>query len=246
MPRPQKFEDEPREKVVYSGKLFFYNTHDWDVLFPIVNIIRLLREHSVVTYRHGKNQNNIRLYGNQYKHRVFGFELKNKKDYLENFRNVRCIYIFADSNDNIATSILNMAKENKIPTVCYSNLDQLYHFYEHETDNVEKIKEPQDVIDKMYLLFGKKDVQKLNKLFPEFDILEPEVKSEISTLEQCLEKINITAKKEINKKVNTKIFDPNFLKLKRMEYEREQKKIVYEEPVKQQKDNKFTKFFKKN
>jgi len=60
MPRPQKFDDAPLEKVVYSGKFFFYNTPDWNVLFPIVNIIRLLREHSVITYRHGKNQNNIR------------------------------------------------------------------------------------------------------------------------------------------------------------------------------------------
>jgi hypothetical protein len=245
MPRVQKYiDDVPSEKIVYTGKFFFYNTPDWNVLFPIVNIIRLLRENSILTFRHGKNQNNIHTYGTQYNHRVFGFELKNKKDYLENFRNVRCIYIFADSNDTVATNILNMAKQNKIPTVCYSNLDQLYHLYTYETELAEKIKEPQDVLDKMYSLFEKKELQKLNELFPEFDILDNETNNELSTLEKCLEKMNITSQKELDKKVHTKIFDPHLSKLKKMEYERQQKKILYDEP-KPFKNN-FTKFFKKN
>ena len=42
-----------------------------------------------------------------------------------------------------------------------------------------------------------------------------------------------------------KIFDPNLNRLKKLEYQRAQKKIVYDDDVKLNKAYKFTRFFKK-
>ena len=244
MPRGIKFDDTIYENIVYSGKIFIYNDSTWNTLYPIVEIIRLLKDHTIITHTYAKNQNLIKLYSSQYNHRVFGIELKTKKDYLENFKTTQCIYIFADTADKIATNIINMAEKNNIPIVCFSNLDSLYHF------NGEKIKEAQNVIAKMYNHFDLMLVKKLDNLFPEFDILDEEPKiitMSTSVLEQCLEKMNITTKNEIEKKdlSKVKIFDPNLNRLKKLEYQRAQKKIVYDDDVKLNKAYKFTRFFKK-
>ena len=78
-----KYEDAVYEKVEYTGKIFMYNDIKWDVLYPIVDIIRLLKPNTIIAHSYGKNQNIVPMYGRQYNHLVLGYELKKKQDYLE-------------------------------------------------------------------------------------------------------------------------------------------------------------------
>ena len=75
MPRISKFDDIPFEKVIYSGKIFIYNSPEWNILYPIVNIIRLLKPNTIIGYKYGKGQNIIKTYGTQYFHRLIGYDL---------------------------------------------------------------------------------------------------------------------------------------------------------------------------
>ena len=43
MPRITKFEDTIYEKTEFSGKILMYSSVSWNVLFPIVDIFRLLK-----------------------------------------------------------------------------------------------------------------------------------------------------------------------------------------------------------
>jgi hypothetical protein len=79
-----KYEDTVYEKVEYSGKIFMYCSRSWNVLFPVVDIIRLLKPNTIISCLCGKGQQIIRGYGTQYNHRVIQTELKEKKDYLHN------------------------------------------------------------------------------------------------------------------------------------------------------------------
>ena len=38
-----KYEDAVYEKVEFSGKIFMYASSSWNILFPIVDIIRILK-----------------------------------------------------------------------------------------------------------------------------------------------------------------------------------------------------------
>jgi hypothetical protein len=253
MPPKSKFDDVPFEKVVYTGKIFIYNEPKWDVLFPIVDIIRLLKKNTIIGYKYGKGQKNIQMYGLQYFCNVIGNDLHTKKDYLENLKAVKCIYIFNDRPDATATSLLNAAKVNSINVVCYSNIDNLYHFYEQgDPEKVLTIKKPEDVIAKMYELDDLQLVRKIHSLFPDFEIIENEECKERSTLENCMDKLKISTEIEKSKipfsrKVDNYLvlFDPHSNKLKKAEYERQLKKpVAYgDEPPK--KKSIFSSFFKK-
>ena len=60
MPRQTKYEEHLQlSKVKYSGKILMYNSPSWNVLFPIVEIIRKLPENSIINHIYTKNQNNI-------------------------------------------------------------------------------------------------------------------------------------------------------------------------------------------
>jgi len=41
-----KYEDTVYEKVVHSGKIFMYNSPSWNILFPVVDIIRILKKNT--------------------------------------------------------------------------------------------------------------------------------------------------------------------------------------------------------
>ena len=114
MPRITKFEDVFYEKPEFSGKMFMYSSLSWNVLFPIVDIIRLLKKNTIIGYKYGKGQELIKNYGPQYNHRMLGYDLKNKNDYLKNLQMVKNIFIFSDESDIIATNLLSAAKSNKI------------------------------------------------------------------------------------------------------------------------------------
>jgi hypothetical protein len=221
MPPRTKYEDAVYEKVVFSGKIFMYNTISWNILFPIVDIIRLLKKNTIIGYVHGKAQQTISTYGNQYNHRMVGYDLKNKRDYLENLKAVKTIFTFSDQQDNTVLNLMSTAKRNKINVVCYSELDKIYHFYDNVNGTVYKFLEPTRVVEKMYHLFDLEGTRKIADLFPEFDILEPEQVKTVSSLEICSKILSD------KKGVISKLYDPNIAKIRAMEAERSSRNTVY-------------------
>jgi hypothetical protein len=81
----------------------------------------------------------------------------------------------------------------------------------------------------MYCIIDKKDLEKINSLFPEFEIIpEPENK-EVPVLEKCILKMKEVSLQEKNKKEYTaRIIEG---KIKRMENERSMKNKVYEDDI---------------
>jgi len=230
MPRIPKFEETLYEKTEFSGKILMYSSISWNVLFPIVDIIRLLKKNTIIGHTYGKGQTIIKHYGSQYGHTIIGYDLKNKNDYLQNLRMINNIFIFTDESDVIATNLINASKKNKINVICYSNLDHIYHFYKNGSEKII-IKTPQEVIDLVYELSDFNEAKKMAELFPDFEIIEPSELLSKSTLEECMEmmkKVEIEAK---NKQVVTNkiYFDPATNKLKKVDYERSQRNRNYEE-----------------
>ena len=246
MPRVTKYDDVPFEKVVFSTKFFMYCTPNWEILYPVVDIIRLLQKNSIIAIRCGKGQNIIKTYGMQYNHRVLNYDLKTKQNYLD-LKCVKCIMLFSDKHDIVAENIITFSKTMEILLVCYSNLDNTYHLYNGNVK--ESIKSAEETLNRVYEIISQKDLSKLNGLFPEFEILsEPENKEE-TVLEKCIQKLKAVQLEEKKNQPHTKvIFDPHISKLKKMEYERSMKKVVYDDDIekinKQHKIN-ISKFFKK-
>ena len=230
MPRIPKFEETLYEKTEFSGKILMYSSVSWNVLFPIVDIIRLLKKNTIIGHTYGKGQTIIKHYGSQYGHTIIGYDLKNKNDYLQNLRMINNIFIFTDESDVIATNLINAAKKNKINVICYSNLDHIYYFYKNGSEKII-INTPQEVIDLVYELSDFNEAKKMAELFPDFEIIEPSELLSKSTLEECMEmmkKVEIEVK---NKQVVTNkiYFDPATNKLKKVDYERSQRNRNYEE-----------------
>lgn len=254
MPRALKYEDNPFEPFVSSGKCFMYLSPKWDVLYPYVDILRLFKKHKIIQHRYGKNQQSLLLYAGQYNHTVIGIELKTKLDYL-NLQKARIdtFFIFSDTFDPVATNLLKCAEQFKSNAVCYSNLDKIYHFYKFGEELVKKeFKKAEDVIEMMYLADTVNYAKKIDELFPEFEILNDVVAPVNTNLEDCIKALKITDDTEKKKKerFNCKIFDPHTAKLKKMEYQRAQKKIVYPDDVEiinknLKKQNDLARFFKK-
>ena len=226
-----KYEDTVYEKPVYSGKIFMYCTAGWNVLFPIVDVIRLLKLNTIIGHAYEKGQQTITMYGRQYNHNVIGYSLKTKKDYATNLRTIKNIFIFSDSEDHVATNLMNVAKKNKINVICYSNIDTIYHFYDYSgTSEKTSFKDPALLMDRMYLLHDYNDAKKFAELFDDFELIDPPVDT-FSTLEQCTEKMKKIDLAEKNKKVHSKLFDPHLIKLKKMEYERSQANMTFPDSV---------------
>ena len=241
----------------YWGKVFMYNSPSWNVLFPIVDIIRLFPKNTIIGHTYAKNQNTIKLYGSQYNHSVIGVDLKRKDDYLKNLKTVKFMFIFSDTSDTLANNLINYCETTKTPLICYSSFDKIYHFYEYILDKslqnkeivlqkkTTQIKDPESVILKIESTQETIKLTKLDSLFPEFHVLEPEKVLE-STLDKCIEIFKETSEKEEKKKVySTKIpFDANFNKLKYLE--KSKKPVVYDDelPVSKPVKN-LSQFFKK-
>jgi hypothetical protein len=229
MPRITKYDDAIFHKPNYWGKIFMYNNPSWNVLFPIVDIIRILPKETIITHTYAKNQGTIRLYGSQYNHSVIGIDLKKKEDYIENLKSVTFIFIFSDNQDTLADNLIKYCEKTKTNFICYSTLDSVYHVFENGT-LITKIKSPSETIEKIKEIKERKTLNKLNELFPEFDVLQVENK-ETSCLEKCLVVLKSSQQDNNNKKVYThKLpFDANFSKLKYLENSK--KKIVYDDEL---------------
>jgi hypothetical protein len=226
MPRQQKYDEIPFEKVVFNGKIFMYTSPDWKTLYPVVDIIRLLKPNTIISHKVGKGQDTIRTYGCQYNHRIIGDTLTTKKDYLGILKMVKCIFTFSDSYDIITTNLINAAKTNKLPYVCYSTLDNIYHFYFNEI--IKEFKTAKEVVDHMYILFDLDEVKKLAELFPEFEIITPEALKN-TTLDECREILKKTESEVKKKERSVKLFDPHLAKLKKME--RDRIKVQYSDDI---------------
>ena len=224
-----KYDEIPFEKPEYSGKIFMYATPGWETLFPIVDIIRILKKPSIISTRNGKGQSDIRTYGRQYYHRVLHDDIVNKKDYLSVLKTVKCAFIFNNTPDPIVTNVLQVCKLLNIPTVCYSTIDSVYHFTylsEHIT-----LKTPESVLDKMYNLFELLEVKKVAELFPDFEILTSEEIKEVTPLDRChhiLREVALTEKKKKDLN-NVQIFDPHLARMKKME--RDRVKVDYPDDI---------------
>jgi len=229
MPRQVKYDEIPFEKPEYNGKIFMYSSPEWEILFPIVDIIRILKKPSIISTRNGKGQSNIRTYGRQYYHRVLHDDLVTKKDYISILKTVKCAFIFNNNADPVVTNVLQVCKLLNIPTICYSSIDSVYHF-SYLTEKAT-LKSPQDVIDKMYNLFDLVSVQKVAELFPDFEILTPEESKAVTPLDHCqhiLKEAALTEKKRLAMN-NVQIFDPHLARIKKME--RDRVKIEYDDDL---------------
>lgn len=241
MPKPTKFDDcDLPEKIVYTNKVFMYNNPTWDVLYPVVDIIRLLSKTTIISHCFGKGQNMIKMYGCQYNHLTIGVDLKNKKDYIDNILKgcIKFIYVFTDGPDPRSETLIKLAHDNKISCCCYSNIDKLYHFYDYSNVNecnIKKFKTAQETVDFMNLTNDAIKARNLQELFPEFEIVEAPVESKKSTLDECIEKMQTVALEEQAKikkteKISMKIPFSSAMdarKLKKMEYQKRQKEITY-------------------
>jgi hypothetical protein len=221
MPRQMKYDEIPFEKPEYQGKIFMYSTPGWETLFSIVDIIRILKKPSIISTRNGKGQNEIRMYGQQYNHRVLHDDLNNKKDYLSVFKSIKCAFVFNNTSDYIVTNVIQVCNLLKIPVICYSSIDSVYHFtYLNER---LQFNTPEEVINKMYSFFDLKEAKKIADLFPDFEIIIPEEHDKTpTTLDRCHDKLKEVTliekrKKDLN---NIKLFDPHLAKIKKMERDR--------------------------
>jgi hypothetical protein len=230
-PRLAKFDETIFVKPNHWGKIFMYNNQAWNILFPVVDIIRILPKETIITFKHAKNQGNIRLYGSQYNHSVIGVDIKKKQDYISELKKVQFIFIYSDQEDIFATNLIEYCKKTKTHYICYSNLDSVYHIFENGNGTSLQIKDPSEVIKKMEELKEKVLLDKLDYLFPEFEILEDPVSNERSSLDTCIGILKNSQEKEASKKVySTKLpFDPNFNKVKRLEHTK--KKVVYDDEI---------------
>jgi len=242
MPRQIKYDDVQFEKVEYCNKIFMYNEVSWNVLFPIVDIIRALEKHTIISFKYGKGTQTIRTYGVQYNHLVTGLDLKNKNDYVNlNKAMVKFIFIFTDTSDITATNLIKTGKTYKIPTICYSNIDHVYHCYENDVnDTVTIIPKSTDVVEYINNINAKKSVDKLAELFPEFEIIDHPVDTRCPVLEECVKLLKLTTEAEREKKESHNIkkicepglktfYDSNLNKIKKMENDR--KVIVYDDDL---------------
>jgi hypothetical protein len=238
MPRPVKYDEVPFEQVNYSGKIFIYNSPEWNILYPVVNIIRLLEPNTIISHKYGKGQMIIKTYSTQYFHRVLGVDLKTTKDYIKNIVTgmVKIIFIFTDSSDLVATNLLDLANKYRINTVCYSMIDSVYHFYDYsDPDKVAKseFKSAEEVIGLMNNLSELNKLNKLSELFPDFEIIEHPKDKELSTLETCVNIIKNSTLIENNKKdsMKIKVYDSNLSRIKKMSYDRSQRNLKFDDDL---------------
>jgi hypothetical protein len=113
MPRLVKYQDDIFPRPNYWGKILIYNSPDWDILFQVVDIIRIRPRETIIASKNGKNQSNIRLYGSQYNHLVLGIDLNNRRDYIEHLKCVKFIFIFSDAQDTFAENLIKLIQDTQ-------------------------------------------------------------------------------------------------------------------------------------
>ena len=188
MPRIIKFDDTEYETSSYFTKIFMYNAPNFNNIGPIVEIIKNLPK-SIITFKYGKFQETIKIYGGQYYHSLSGLDLKNKKDYVY-FSNamIKFIFIFNNSDDPIATNLMNLAQKNKTCIICYSEIDSIYHFYDTQFEKTKYLNAI-EVINKINEIKDFISFQKISELFPDLDIIPEPINNKPGSFEKCIENI---------------------------------------------------------
>ncbi len=238
MTRKTKYEDlcvdEEDKNIQFSTKLFMYINPKWDILFPYVEIIRLLPKNTIIAYKVGKNQNKIREYATGYFHRVIENTFINKQDYHRNIvmGRVKYIFTFNDTPDNFSENLIKLSDSYKIPLVCYSSIDKYYHCWKWNTsDKKEHIKytTPEEVINFMKEVETEVLTDTFNHLFPELNLDTEPVQTNV-VLKECVEVLR-NKSEEIKKTAENnkiKLYDPHMAKLKKHEYNKQQEERAKE------------------
>jgi hypothetical protein len=260
MPRPSKYDDYTEtENVKYFTKIFMYNAGSFNNIGPIVEIIRNI-DKSIIAHKYGKYQNTIKIYGCQYFHRVIGYELSKPSDYLDNIINgmIKFIFIFSNSSDHVCDNLLNLAEKYKKYVICYSEVDNKYHFYDY-SDGIEKIQYSTaiEVINRMKEINEFIEFKKVVDCFPDHEIIPDASTIASGSLDRCVEILRVRRIEEENKQYDRSIKVVPYVKeiqriIKRKTYPPPPpKEVPVDELPKKQietmsvKKNRLTEFFKK-
>ena len=187
-----------------------YSDLNWDNIEPIVEIIRNL-EPSIISYKYGKGQMAIKNYSKSYNHRLIGYDFKTQKDYLINIIRglVKFIIIYSDSESVFTSNLINLAKEYSLVTICYSNFDREYYFYNYSLNSVNpepiKMKTALEVVSGMKQMSEYISFKQVVDVFPEFNLIPEEISNEQPILEKCLIALKESNTNEQNKKDKKKI-----------------------------------------
>ena len=197
------------EKIQFSNKYFMYSSPEWVHEHPVVDLIRIFKENTLIKYKYGKGNTPIKKYSRDYNHRLIGCDLNSITDYSNIFikGKIECIFIFADSPNDFITNLKKFGTTNKIPLVELSTRDYYYHYsYEGES---HIFKNPSE------LLQGISDSVSFNnkiKEFIPFDLFQSEEIVTETNLEKCITILNEREKEEMVNKEMRKIkhFDPHY------------------------------------
>lgn len=249
MPRAIKYVDEVQERVGYYTKIFMYSDNNFNNIFPIVEIIKNMQR-SIIGFKYGKGQNTIKTYGTQYWHLITGYTIKKEADYLEAIvnGNANFIFIYSDSSDYFSTNLINIAKKHSIPYICYSNLDNIYHFYNNGNSEKVTFTSAIEVIEHLEELNDYHRIVKIASLFPGIDILPEPAFEDNKCLDRCIEKIRSMNNAHSEKMNQNK---PKQMSISEIKYKDREiiKRMKREVPVKYddepvKKPNSISKFFK--
>ena len=231
-------------KIEFSNNIFMYSTPEWIHEYPIVDIIKLLKPHTLIKFPYGKGSKAIKKYGPQYNHRLIGCDLEKLKDYSTIFirGKVEFIFIFSDSlESNIIKNLINFAKTNNIELITYSTIDYSYSYNNNKTKSADDI---------MAQLFLKKFEKSFSDTFKEFELLDIPVENTSVNLKECIVSLNERYSEEELQREYRKIkhFDPHFKLLQDHKKEILSKKVIIKEPepelVKNNNKSLIQKFFK--
>jgi len=188
-----KMKEEPEVFVKYVawGKVFMYINPSFNILYPIVDLIKILPENTSIINTYGKGQSLIRTYGTQYGYRVMTNNLKTPNDYTDTIvrSNVQFVITFSDTDDHVLTNLFRYANGYKICMICYSHVDRKYHFYYYNngTKHSTAYTDPQSVVSRMIETVEQEQVQKYRDMFPDIDLVDSPTNTKVPVLSECVE-----------------------------------------------------------
>jgi len=235
MPRTAKYKYDDNYPVVKtSGKILMYIGTQWNVLYPIVELIKVLEPKTIIGYKYGKNQQIIKNYGSHYNHIVIGYSLDNKEHYISKIVNghVSYIIIFDSSFDNPVTkNLVGISESFKINLVTFNLNTNTYKLKYYPCEQVpEKMNfgNPEHLVQKMNDLKESEMLLPWKNTFPEYLLEQIEIHPEEDPLKtktdgalnECIEKIKSVTHCEQAKKDSSKIkfYDPTMNVLRKHQY----------------------------
>jgi hypothetical protein len=209
------------EKIKFSSKVFIYKSPEWKNEGAIIEIMRNLKKHSIISFKYGKGNNVIRTYGEQYSHRLIGQNFNKKEDYIQNLNKfVQAVFIFNDTPNTFVENLITFCELHKKPLITFEN----YHY----VFNNNQFKTAQEVLEEI------ENSQTLNQFANAFNdlfvVTEEPKETSMTNLEKCRILLNQRDKeiKEQNELHKIKIYDPN---------EKNTMKILYKHKKEHEKKN---------